>query len=266
MASADGSVMQYSEDSQLLMKTAVEFARSESLDVHESLFSYLAKEDFLNRLDGPEDYLAPPRQLRLARVMKTLMSNPVPWSKQVLVRLTGAQTFISFEPRQELLIRALVIVRPAPPQSVSFWNEHSQPESPYLHVTISALADNGSPPALELLEQKMADPQLEPTDKVAWIRDPILVHRNEPAMLESCERMLATGLPPDLRPSLVEGLFDYKPEWYLSCEPPHPPPRLAMSDEARRILRSIGSHALESLSLEEPLKATVQSVLREGES
>jgi|HubBroStandDraft_1064217.scaffolds.fasta_scaffold01905_5 hypothetical protein len=263
MASKDPLVLEHSDDSQLLMKTAVEFARSEFPGDHNLLLSYLEREQFLNRLDSREEYRSPPRQLRLARVMKTLMSNPAQWGKEVLVSLSQERSFVSVEPRQELLIRALVVVRPAPGEAVSFWNEHSQPESPYLHVTISALADNGSPRALALLEQKMADPLLEPADKVGWMRDPILRHRNDLPMLESCGRMLESGLAPGLRPNLVEALFDYNAEWYLSCSPPHPPPRLPMSDEARSLLRAIGNHALQSLPLDGSQIAGVEAGLQE---
>lgn len=263
MASRDQFVLEHSDDRQLLMKTAVKFARSESPDDHNLLLSHLGSEHFLNRLDSPEDYQAPPKQLRLARVVKTLMSSPTPWGKEVLVSLTQERSFVSFEPRQDLLIRALVVVRPAPKEAVRFWNEHSQPRSPYLHVTIDALADNGSPSALALLEQKMADPQFNRSYKMAWMRDPILRHRTELAMLQTCERMLANSLPSELRPSLVEALFDYKPEWYRSCQPPQPQPWQAMSDEARNLLRVIGNQALQFVPLYPSQEARVRAVLRE---
>jgi hypothetical protein len=259
----DPAVLEHSTDRQLLMKTATEFALSPHPADHNVLLRSLESESFLSRLDSAEDYLAPPKQLRLARIMMSLMKNPAPSSKEVLVSLTQEARFVSFEPRQELLIRALVSVRPAPLDAARFWNEHSQPESPYLHLTIFMLADNGSPNALILLERKMADPNLEADDKISWMRDPILRHRNEVPMLETCARMLGGSLPADLRPRLVEALCDYRIEWYLSCEPPVPPPRHAMSEQARALLGAICNRALKDIPLEPQVEVAVETTLRE---
>jgi hypothetical protein len=259
----DPTVLDRSTDRQLLLKTAVEFALSPHPADHNVLLRHLETESFLNRLDSADDYLAPPKQLRLARIMMSLMKNNAPSSKEVLVSLTQETRFTNFEPRQELLIRALVSVRPAPMDAARFWNEHSQPESPYLHLTIFALCDNGSPNALTLLERKMADTSLDAEDKVSWMRDPILRHRNELPMLETCARLLAGSLPAELRPQLVEALCDYRIEWYLSCEPPTPPSRALMSDDSRALLRAICNHALQKLPLDPQQKLAVETTLRE---
>jgi hypothetical protein len=259
----DPTVLEQSSDPQLLMKTALEFALSPSPADHNLLLRYLESDQFLNRLDSAEDYQGPPKQLRLARILMALMTNPAPSSKEVLVSLTQEPRFTDFEPRQDLLIRATVSVRPAPMELARFWNEHSQPDSPYLHLTIFVLADNGSPNALALLERKMADPNLEDEDKVSWMRDPILRHRNEPPMLQMCGRLLSAGLPAEIRPQLVEALVDYRLEWYLSCEPPQPPPRQAMSDEAKTLLRAICNYALQKVPLDPRQKAMVEATLRE---
>ena len=259
----DPTVLDHSSDRQLLLKTAMEFAVSPHPADHNVLLRHLETESFLSRLDSSDDYLAPPKQLRLARIMMALMKNTAPSSKELLVSLTQEPRFTNIEPRQELLIRALVSVRPAPMDAARFWNEHSQPDSPYLHLTIFVLCDNGSPNALTLMERKMADPNLDAEDKISWMRDPILRHRNELPMLESCARLLAGPLPAELRPYLVEALCDYRIEWYLSCEPPTPPPRQAMSPEARKLLRAICNHALQKIALDPQQKLAVETTLRE---
>jgi hypothetical protein len=263
MATTDPRVLELSGDSQALMKTAVEFAKSRFPTDHDTLLDYLSREEFLDRLDSEDDYLGPPTQLRLARVIKFLMDNPSPDAQQVLVSLTQKSAFVSYEPRQDLLIRALVSVRPAPMEAVQFWNQHSQPDATFLHVTIAALCDNGTRNVLALLVQKMADPELEDEGKIAWMRDPILRHRNDPPMLEACSTMLANSLPEDLRPSLVESLFDYHPEWYLSCNPPKAPPRLEMTPEARPLLRMIGNYALQTIPLEPSTRVAVEAGLKQ---
>ncbi len=178
--------------------------------------------------------------------------------------MTKKPEFTSLEPRQELLIRALAVVRPATSQAIIFWDQHSQPEAAYRHVTIEALADNGSELALELLEKKLGDPQHEEEEVVAWMRDPILRHRNDVAMLRVCERMLIKTLPPERRPKLVEALCDYRPdEWYLSCNPPVPPSRIEATEEARVILRRICVFAKENIPLDVLQKAGVERTLLE---
>jgi hypothetical protein len=262
MVDKDPAVLERSKDPQLLMKTAVEFASSEYPADHSFLPYFLGMEEFLYRLDTPDEYLAPPKQLRLARVLKALMTNPSPHAKQVLVLLTRQDGFLARDERQLLLIQALVEVRPAPADAVSFWDQNSQPDSPYLTVTAIALADNGSPNALALLERKITDPEIAPDVKVSWMRQPILVHRNEAVMLESCGRMLAGPMALELRPALVEVLFDYQPAWYVS-HPPVPPPRSTLNPQARNLLRTIGKHTLQSIPLDPSLKMKVQLALEE---
>jgi hypothetical protein len=262
MVDKDPTVLERSKDPQLLMKTAVEFASSQDPADRSCVARFLGSEPFLYRLDTPEEYLAPPRQLRLARVLHTLMENPSPPAKQVLVQLTREGGFLALEQRQLLLIQALVVVRPAPADAVSFWDRNSQLDSPYLTVTICALADNGTPNALALLEQKMADPGIEPGLKVSWMRRPILIHRNEAPMLESCGRILAGSMSGELRPLLVEALFDYQSGWYRS-NPPAPPSLSALNQQARDLLRRIGQDALQNISLDLSQKANVELALEQ---
>lgn len=94
------------------------------------------------------------------------------------------------------------------------------------------------------------------------MQDPILVHRNDVPALRLCDSLLRGALEIGLSASLVEALFDYKPDaWYLECEPPAPPPRSAASQEARELLRRIGDYALASVELEPEQRSVVRDVL-----
>jgi hypothetical protein len=129
-------------------------------------------------------------------------------------------------------------------------------ENNYDVIEIEALCENGSGPALELLERKLGDPRQKRTKRVVWMRKFILPRRNEEPLLLSCERMVTKTLPEDLRPELVEVLFDYRPdEWYRSEMPPVPPPRAKASVASRKVLERIGRYALEKLRLT-PAQAT----------
>jgi len=261
MAPKDAALLETSQDPDELLDVADQFAAGLSTADREVVLRALTSDGFLNRLDSEEDYQAPPRQLRLARILKTLMDAPDAGAG-VLVRLTQSPVFVALEPRQNLLIRALAAVRPAPEQAVAFWRRHSTPDAVWRHVTVWALGENGSAPALALLEEILSDPAQDPDEKVAWMHDAVLVHRNSPEMLAMAERLLGGGLDPALRPDLVESLFDYRPDdWYLECTPPEPPPRAAMSRDARERLRRIGERALAEVELTEEQQANVRAVL-----
>jgi hypothetical protein len=215
---------------------------------------------FLNRLDTEKETIASrPKHLRIAKVIKTLMNNPAPVSKPTLLGLTKGGDFVALEPRQQLLIHALVVIRPAAPEAVQYWDSHSQPESIFADRTINAICDNGTEPALALLEKKLADPGFDLDDRIMWMRYPILVHRNDPPLLAVCERMITRTLPMELRPYLVEALCDYRRDWYLSCLPPKPPPRALASPEARQHLRTICRYAREHLKLSASLELAVKT-------
>jgi hypothetical protein len=245
-----------------LARAAMKAAASKVEADHEGLRTYLIDDAFLNRMDSVAEYAAPPRQLRLAGVLKTLMDNRTPASNGTLVALCKSPVFTSVEPRQDLLIRALAEVRPSPPEAVSFWRIHATPKAPYKHVAMNAMADNGSPPAMELFEAMMAEPTHEPENKRAWMRDPILRNRYNPSVLEACERMVTKSLPAPLRGDLVAALFDYREEWYLSCDPATPPDRGTATPEAKAVLRRIGEHALANVPLDVKTKAAVEAQMK----
>lgn len=250
---ADSVLLDKSKDPQVLVQTAVDYARSGTSADLKALLDALGSSNFLSRLDSEDAYLGSPQKLRIAKVIEALMANDA--AHGVLVGLTGKPAFTSSEPRQELLIRALVVVRPSPEAAIRFWDSQSTPDSAYLHITIEALADNHSEPALALLERKFADQQFETEDKIAWMRGPLLRNRTDPGILLTCERMLRNGLPEALRARLVEALCDYHRAWYLSEHPPRPPELSAATPEARTELRKICEMALKQVRLT-PAQAT----------
>lgn len=246
-----------------LLATAERYAGSDNPADHQTLRQVLGTNAFLNRLDTAEDYTEPPRSLRLARVMHVLMENPSPEAAKTLVELTRATEFTARLPRQYLLIRALIEVRPSPPDAIAFWRTHGEPRAVHRHNTVVALVKNRSRPALALLEDLFADSTHDPDERVMWMRESILVFRHELSVLEMCDRLLRGRLQADLRDDLVEALFDYQPDaWYLECEPPTPPSIASYTKEARLLLRRIGEYALERIALSERQKAVVEGSLK----
>jgi len=85
-------------------------------------------------------------------------------------------------------------------------------------------------------------------------------------MLEICERLITGTLSKDLKPYLVEILFDFRPrEWYLSEEPPSVPVRAQASRESLLRLQTIGRYALKEVALTETQCEAIEKSLEEND-
>jgi hypothetical protein len=262
-------ILQDSSDARELSKAAVALARGADPAAHQTLLRHLTASEFLLRLDSAEDYLGYPKRLRLRRVLDELARNPAPAGHKTLAALAGDSTFVGEPARADLLIMACAVVRPAPPEVVAFWDAHCLPDDGFCNLTIEALVQNGSPPAMALLSRKLADRHFEEEDRVNWMRSSILTHRNDAGLLAICEPLLKGTLDETLRVPLVEVLFDYKPaEWYAPATVLEPPPRAALAPDAGEILARIGRHALDRLSppadLAEKVKLTLETLEESG--
>jgi len=253
-----------SRDRRELKNAALLLASSDVSADHEVLGRFLASGEFLGRLDGPEEYQGSTSSLRLSRVMETLEENRRPSTDGVLLGLIAAPSFQGHVLRMILLVRALREVRPSPPEAVRYWDGKSVPGSPLAQDVIEALCVNQSDPALALLERKFSDPGHAANLKVFWMRELILPRRNDVPLLSCCERMVTGSLSPDLRPALVEALFDYQPsKWYRGDDPPKPPPRANASPGAQKVLERIGRYALKNLKLTSVQESAVRNGLAE---
>lgn len=264
MTEQDKSTLRDSRESPALKQTAVRIAAGDSSADLRTLGEHLISADFLNRLDSPKDYQGSYTGLRLARVLKTLMDNRRPAVDQVLLALIAARDYQAHVLRMQLLVHALAVVRPSPPDAIAYWELRSRPGSSLAYDVAEALCVNQSQPAMALLEREFAEPKHHPDLKVAWMRQLILPRRNDEPLLACCEVVLNRSLPVELRPSLVEALFDYRPnEWYRDCAPPQPPLRALASRSAKTLLRRLADYSLANLTLSPQLKVVVEAVRRE---
>ena len=252
-----------SKDPRQMFEAGLGLARSDREQDLRELQESLKSAEFLQRLDTAENYRGLPGRLHVGRIVKMLGRNPSPAAKHVLVELTQSATFISAPARIDVLITACASVRPAPTEVISFWDKHSQKDDGYTPLTIEAMVNNGSPAAIELLEKKMADPSHEDDDKIGWMRSSILTHRNDAVLLRGCRRMLSGPLPAQLRPALVEVLFDYRPqEWFRPAAVFKPPDREQATPEARAELRKLGEYVLKAIALSDTQKRAVEATLK----
>ncbi|OKY76435.1 MAG: hypothetical protein BM485_04150 [Desulfobulbaceae bacterium DB1] len=243
---------------------ALGLARSMRAEDHAELLARLTSPDFLAELDDETAYSGRPERLRLRRIMDELTRNPLAGARQVLVALTTSRVFMAEDARIDLLIAASSVIKPPPPEVVRFWDAHWQPDDGFSNLTVAAVVKNGDEAAVALLEKKMANPDFDMEEKLHWLHGPLLSHRLDLPLLQSCERMLLTGLPADLEVKLVETLFDYRPrEWYLPSIP-YNPPLLETAGEAVLLqVQKIGVMARERFALDARLEARVKMTLEQ---
>ena len=263
-SSAELELLRTSRDGRSLKRLAAAYAASPSAAAHAALGRFLSSSEFLNRLDEEPAYLGTYGRLRLARVMGTLAKNRVESVDRLLLGLIGAEQFQSHVLRMQLEVHTLAVLRPAPPEAITYWHALSQPGSPIAFDVIQALCENQSPPACRLLEQKFNDPGHDLFEKLDWLRTLFVPRRTAKPLLGCLARLLVTDTPEAVRIGIVEALFDYRPEhWYGGCRVPRPAPLIGADPEARRLLRQLGAYALEHIALTERLQARVQSTLRQ---
>lgn len=256
------SALDASRDPDELMRAAARLAASDRPEDQQQLVRALTSDAVLARLNAPEEYAGDAQRLRVRRVLEALARNPSPTAHDTLLQLIRSDAFTAAGGRVDLLILATAAIRPPSPELVTFWDRHAQPEDGFTPLTIQALLENGSAPALALFERKMADPAHEDDFKLDWMRSELLPRRDSPELLRSCARLLKAGLPVHLRGDLVEVLFDYRPEvWYVPAISVQPPPWSGYSAEARTELRTLGRYALETVELTPTQRAAVERAL-----
>lgn len=256
-------ILKTSRDQRELKKLANKLAASDRKEEIGLLLQFMNNQEFLSRLDTPEDYQNIYSKLRLASIINVLMKNPGEPAYHAIIHLIKAGDFVRNILRIQLLIHALSATRPLVPQAVDYLNKVSIAESPLVYDVIKTLCINQSKPAMQMLEEKIIQLQLPDNDqKITWLRDLFLPRRNDEALLDCCEKILHHSNNAHFKTELVDVLFDYKPDaWYVGCRRPKPPPREDASGEARKILTRIGEFAFTDLNLTPEQRKQVKDVL-----
>jgi hypothetical protein len=266
MSEDNAKILSTSKDPKELSPAACALARSEQQRDQDVLLRHLCSSDFLGRLDTADDYAAYNHRPRIGRVLQMLRDNKSAAARQTLLALTKDGTFLKEMRRVDELIRATPNIRPAPPELVAFWDKHSQPLDSFAPNTFDALCENGTRPALDLLEKKLADSAHDEDERTGWMRRSILPRRNNLAIIECGQRMLTGSLPERLRPALVEVFFDYKPEeWFTPADNVTPPERGQLGPSGRVALRALAQVALKNVKLNDEQRQAIEKTLKELE-
>lgn len=145
-----------------------------------------------------------------------------------------------------------------------FWRAQLDPEADELESTVLALVRNKSRPAMDLLAEALSSDTFDDDLVFWWFRGPMLEHRQDAPLLAMSQRLLKSGrLSEPRQAALVESLFEYRPgNWYITTEqPPIPPNREKLSDQARLILRSIADDALRAGLIDEARRQSIENEL-----
>jgi hypothetical protein len=256
----DEAVLRDSTVPRDIARAARVYAAASDPEAHVVLVRHLADEAFLMRLDSEEDYDGPQRHLRLAGIVRELFENSAPAAAATLVTLTRAPTFTSRLQRAFLLVLALEHIRPSPPEAVAFWRRHSEPNAALRNVVPDVLANNGSEPAVALLEERLLSPAFSEDDRTTWLRGAVLRNRNRLTILDAGARLLGRFGEP-MRSRLIAALFDHRPRaWYVACTWPTPPPLSSFAESALARLLEIGEALLRE-HLDEELRLPVESTV-----
>jgi hypothetical protein len=249
-----------------ILRSLLADARSEEPSRHAAVLASVETASVLEKLDTEADYQnAHTFRLRVAQVTEALARNPAKSAIQAFVALTTSEAFLAHEERILSLIRTSVFIRPAPLALATFWDKYSQPDDGYTPTTIGVLIANGSSPALELFESKMADRDHDDDSKVGWLRSDVLVHRNDYLILQVCERLLSDKLSDELQRELVGVLFDYRPAaWFPPSASKSPPPLTAASNEALDQLVKDAIVALTMVELGDEQRQVVKARMEEA--
>jgi hypothetical protein len=186
------------------------------------LWRFLPEGEFLARLDdlgNPQLKISGMRQ-----VLKGMEENPSAATGRMLESLAVDADFLSDPDRMIFLLPALAAVRPMsrPAQHV-FRTTNGEG---YFGGNGPLLVANGSPRALDLFEEMVADESQRPVDRVDMIHHAVVPFRNRGPVVAACLRLLAGGLGPEVDTGIAETLFDYQEKrWFgVARHMPVPPP------------------------------------------
>lgn len=225
----------------------IELASQDSAAAQESLLKVLLNRAELAKLNTEQEYLAlEPRNLQVFFVLRALAANKTAAARSSLDAVAGDAMYRYAGSFQAVLLEASQYSVDPPSNLLRLWEEQLQPDAGSLHQAVDAVVANGSEKAIKLFEKSLLEQPYREDFVIAWLRDPVLRHRQDAHLLRACERLIKNAKwRKDYRRELVAVLFDYDPKrWYQpETVAPRPPDRKKLSDEARKLLLQIADQA-----------------------
>ncbi|MEO6755579.1 MAG: hypothetical protein ABIP85_27720 [Chthoniobacteraceae bacterium] len=208
-------------------KSIIDKAGSKERADLQAVTSALTSSRDLLRLNTAQEYaVLTPDKLTVQTILTRLSRNPSEAARTALGALCSSKEFLAEQVRVACLLLALPKIHPLPEGALALLRKSVEPSSDSLEIAIRVLFDIGEKTTLELFAAQVLNSRHDFVTVQSWMRDPLLRHRRDPAVLGMCLDLLQqTKLDAERKNSLVEALFDYRPsEWYLSDNGMHPKP------------------------------------------
>lgn len=254
-------VLEASREPEQLVAAADALAASANLAALLVLGRFLVSEEFLSRLDVLDD---PQRKLtNLRHVLGTLEANPTEATGRLCELLAAHPGFLADPDRMLFLLPALAAVRPMTAGGEAVFRAANA--DGFFNGNGRLLVANGSPRALALFEEMIADASAPADDRVDMIHWAVLAHRLEAPVLAACVRLLGRGLEAQVQAGLVETLFDYRErEWFSVARfAPTPPPWPAAETSVLQSYLQLGHELVQGGRLSPENTAAVERTLQE---
>lgn len=216
------TILETSQDQEELEASALALASSGNPAALVVLWRFLPKVEFLGRLDDLGNSQS--NTTGLSHVLKAMEENPTEVTGRICETLARNAEFLSDPDRKIFLLPALSAVRPMTLPAEAIFRAAN--EEGYFNATGPLLVANGSPRALALFEEMIADSSKRPVDRVDMLHHSVLAHRTDAPVVAACLRLLARGLEPEVEAGVVETLYDYQDKrWFGPARgAPVPPP------------------------------------------
>jgi hypothetical protein len=257
-------VLEASKDPDALEEAAIGLAASRDPEQLQRLGDFLTDAGFLARLDDLESPEF--KRIRLSRVMKSVAAHPIPEVTGLCARLANDPTFLSDDDRMADLLPTLAAVWPTSAEGVAVFKQANA--QGYFAKNALLLASNGSPLAMQLFEEMIADRKVRAGRRIDLLHHTVVGHRTAEPMLASVERLLAAGLEPDVLAALVESVFDYQDKkWFGPArDAPRPVRWDGASDQALNHVLRIATKVRAGMGIPPALLATVDRTARQIEA
>ncbi len=247
--------LETSDDRDELGAAALELARSDHPEALRRLGELLRKPDFLAKLD---DLDAPTEKtLRLRGVMAALAERPSPEVAALCLRLAHEPRFLEDDDRKVFLLEALAAVRPMSAETAE-WLRKTNAEG-WFAFNAPLLAENASPPALELFESMMVDRDVPAERRIDCLHEALVVRRTRLPILQTAQRILARELEPEISVGLIESLFDFQGRRWFGLHHPQPPAWRSASSDVLRLALEIAQRVHGRAGISQSLRAAIES-------
>jgi hypothetical protein len=254
-------VLAHVGDAHVLLLAASSLARHPDPDARALLLSFLRHREFLGRLD---DVTSPgDATRRLSRLFEVLRERPDDSVRDLCLALAREPAFVSLDDRNLMLLRTLAEVRPMDAATVDYFARMNRVD--YGPINGPLLLHNASPNALSLFERMIADPEVDPADRVDTLHTGVLPVRSDPAIVDMCARLLEAGLPDAVNAGIVESLYDHRSrEWFgPAIGPPSPPDWDSASSDVLARLVDLAPRARDAPGVSDELAARVDATARQ---